>query len=118
MTNLVNAGWVMPDDLHHLTRTGSRSTVVELIDLFKQDVASRLQSLRDAVMSGDLAAAASQAHTIKGSAIQMGAHNLVATCRHLELDAAHNVTENLERLLAEAEAELRVLQTTMQDPRP
>jgi HPt (histidine-containing phosphotransfer) domain-containing protein len=117
MTNMVNAGWVMPEDLHHLTRTGGRSVVVELIDLFKQDVASRLQALRHSVKVGDLSAAAAQAHTIKGSAIQMGAHNLVTTCRHLELDAAHNVIENLERLLSEAEAELRVLQTSMQDPK-
>jgi len=113
MTDVVNSGWMLPEDLYHLARTGGQRAVEELIDLFKKDVAWRLTALRHAVSAGDLAAAGAQAHTIKGSAIQMGALNLVATCRHLELDAAHSVTANLERLLAEAEAELRVLERTM-----
>ena len=107
------AGWVLPEELHHLASAAGRQTIEDLIELFKQDVAERLQVLREAVEAGDLATAARQAHTIKGSAVQMGASNLVMTCKHLELDAAHHVTENLERLLVEAELELRVLKVGM-----
>jgi HPt (histidine-containing phosphotransfer) domain-containing protein len=109
----VKAEWALPPELHHLARTGGPQVIEDLIELFKVDVAQRLQVLRDSVARGDLPLAAQQAHAIKGSAVQMGAHNLVTTCKHLELDAAHHVTENLERLLSEAEAELAVLKTSM-----
>jgi HPt (histidine-containing phosphotransfer) domain-containing protein len=96
-----------------LALSGDTQTVGELISLFKEDVAARLQVLREAVMTGDLATSGAQAHSIKGSAVQMGALHLAATCRHMELDAANHVTENLPRLLLEAEAEFRLLQATM-----
>ena len=114
MIDALTTGWVLPEEIELLALSGDHEVVGELIALFKQDVAARLQVLRDAVMSGDIPAAGAQAHTIKGSAIQMGALNLVGTCRHMELDASNHVTENLERLLLEAEGEFRVLQTVMQ----
>jgi HPt (histidine-containing phosphotransfer) domain-containing protein len=114
MTQTANAGWVLPAELHHLVQTGGHEVIADLIELFKQDVGQRLQALRQAVANGDMVAAAQQAHTIKGSAVQMGAHNLVTTCRHLELDAINHVTANLDRLLLEAEGELRVLVNSMQ----
>jgi HPt (histidine-containing phosphotransfer) domain-containing protein len=113
MTDTANAGWVLPEDLHHLARNGGQRVVQDLIELFQQDVAHRLHLLREAVRNGDLAIVGLEAHSIKGSAVQLGANNLVATCRHMELDAAHRVTENLQRLLLEAEAEFRVLQVSM-----
>ncbi|MCU1237261.1 MAG: Hpt protein [Candidatus Solibacter sp.] len=113
MAHTANAGWVLPAELHHLAQSGGEKVIEELIELFKQDVGERLHVLRKAVESGDLVTAASQAHSIKGSALQMGAVNLVTTCKHVELDAAHHVSENLERLVLEAEAELRVLASSM-----
>ncbi len=113
MTETVNAGWELPEELRNLAVDGDREVVDELIALFKKDVGVRLQVLRKAVATGDIATAGAQAHAIKGSAIQMGAVNLVATCRHIELDAGHHVAGNLERLLSEAEAEMRVLGATM-----
>ena len=110
MIDSVSDGWALPEEL---ALVGDPDLLMELISIFKQDVAARLQALRGAVMTGDNAAVGAQAHTIRGSAIQMGALHLVATCRHLELDAAHNVTRNMQRLLLEAEAEFRVLETTM-----
>ena len=113
MIHTANAGWVLPAELHHLAQSGGRKDIEELIALFKEDMGKRLQVLRTAIESGEVTTVGAQAHAIKGSAIQMGAHNLVTTCKHMELDAAHHVTENLERLLLEAEAELRVLVTSM-----
>ena len=113
MMHAANAGWVLPDELHHLAKAGGPKVIEGLIEIFKQDVGQRLRVLRNAIEAGDLATAAAQAHTIKGSAIQMGAYNLVTTCKHLELDAAHHVSENLDRLLQEAEVELRSLLGTM-----
>lgn len=72
----VNAGWSLPE------RLGDHEAVAELIGLFKQDLASRLQVLRGAVLRGDLSVTGAQARAIEGSAIQMGAMNLV-TLHHL-----------------------------------
>ena len=113
MIDALHTGWVLPGDLRDLALCGDTKVVGELIALFKKDVAVRLQVLREAVMTGDLATSGAQAHTIKGSGVQMGALHLAATCRHMELDAANHVTENLESLLLEAEAEFRLLETTM-----
>ena len=114
MLDAFHTGWILPEELRELALSGDTKVVGELIALFKQDVAKRLQVLRQAVMTGDLATSGAQAHTIKGSGVQMGALHLAATCRHMELDAANHVTGNLESLLLEAEAEFRVLQNTMQ----
>ena len=114
MVDALSTGWILPEQLRHLALRGDTQVVGELIALFKQDVAARLQVLREAVMTGDLATGGAQAHAIKGSGIQMGALHLAVTCGHMELDAANHVTENLERLLLEAETEFRLLQTTMQ----
>ena len=108
-----NAGWDLPEELHHLAQAGGQKVIEDVIGLFKKDVRERLQGLRQAVATGDLAAASLQAHKIRVSAIQMGAYNLATTCKHMELDAAHQVTENLKRLVMEAEGELRVLRKSM-----
>jgi HPt (histidine-containing phosphotransfer) domain-containing protein len=94
MMDAVNAGWSLPEVLQQLALGGDHEAVAELIALFKQDAASRLQVWRGAVLRGDLGVAGTPAHTIKRSAIQIGAMNLVTSCRHMEkLDAAHH---NLE----------------------
>lgn|SRR6185295_16652979 len=113
MIETANSGWTLPEELHQLAVGGDQEVVEELIALFKQDVGERLQVLREAVRTGDIAIVGAQAHAIKGSAIQMGAFNLVTTCRHMELDAAHHVTENLRRLMAEAMVEFGRLVKTM-----
>jgi HPt (histidine-containing phosphotransfer) domain-containing protein len=105
MFDAVNAGWIVPEELQNLALGGDQDVVHELIALFKEDVAARLELLRQAVAEGDLCTVKAQAHTIKGSAIQMGAVHLVTTCRHLELDAANDVKENLDRLVRDAEEE-------------
>ena len=113
MIDAADPGGVLSEECQKQAFGGGQDTVGELIAVFKRDVAARLRALRKAVMAGDIAAAGAQAQSIKGIAIQIGAVNLITTCRHLELDAAHHVTENLKRLLLEAEAEFRVLQATM-----
>src|SRR6266545_6454502 len=103
MIGTVNAGWVLPEELESLAEGGDQEVVKELIALFKEDVAERMRLLREAAATGNLALVRAQAHTIKGSADQLGAGNLATTCRHLELDAAHHLADNLERLVAEGE---------------
>jgi HPt (histidine-containing phosphotransfer) domain-containing protein len=100
MADTVN-GWSLPEDLPQLA-FGSDQTEMA-------DITSRLQELRQAMMEGDLTAIVQHARGLKACAVRRKAAGLAATCRHLELDAAHQVTENLERLLHEAEAEVTSL---------
>ena len=113
MTETVDSGWTLPAELQELAAGGDEGIVEELIAMFKDDVAARLEALRAAVHGSDLATVKAQAHTVKGSAVQMGATSLMLICHHLELDASHLVTENLDRLLREAEHEFARLQLTM-----
>ena len=111
MADRVN-GWSLPGKLQPLALTGGHGKVTELAAIFKREAACRLDLLRNALSAGDYSAVAIHAGAIKGSAILIDAASLITTCRHLELDAAHHVTENLERLLLEAEAELKAFDVT------
>jgi HPt (histidine-containing phosphotransfer) domain-containing protein len=82
------------------------------------DVACRIELLRQALAARDFPTVAAQARAIQGIAAAMQAVDLVTTCRHLELDAAHEVGENLERLVLEAEAELQALPGAAPKARP
>ncbi len=79
--------WVVPEALEHLARTGAADLVAELLDDFRTDVAARLERLRGALATGDAATVKMEVHSIKGSAAQMGAGDLAAACRKLEVDA-------------------------------
>jgi histidine phosphotransfer protein HptB len=61
--------------------------VAEILKDFRADGAVRVARLRNAVARGDPAAVREEAHSIKGSAAQMGAAELAAACQILESDA-------------------------------
>jgi hypothetical protein len=98
MMDAVNARWSLPEELQQLALGGDHEVAAEPIGWFKRDVASFLQVLPGAVLPGGLGGARAQARANKGSAID--AMDLVTICRHMELDAAHRVRENLKRSAA------------------
>jgi HPt (histidine-containing phosphotransfer) domain-containing protein len=59
--------------------------IPELVSLFLDDSAVRLQSLSGACIRQDFKVLQAQAHSLKGSSLQMGATSLAALCRALEL---------------------------------
>jgi HPt (histidine-containing phosphotransfer) domain-containing protein len=76
----------------------------ELLELFLDDVPSRLSALRDALESGDCASAASAAHSIKGAAANLSArgvreqaHAVEKSSRAGELDGIAPQAEALEK---------------------
>ncbi len=107
-------------------RQGDSDLVLEVIDLFLQEIPDRLTALRDGLARGDFPLIARVAHTIRGSAGHIGAKALTALCARVE-DKARQATpfnsafalssieEELERvreaLVAEAER-LRAAGTT------
>ncbi|MCX8156152.1 MAG: PAS domain S-box protein [Verrucomicrobiae bacterium] len=70
--------------LRQLQQPGQPDPVVEMIDLFLQDLPRRLQLIGDAVQRQDAAALKAAAHSLKGSARNMGAVRLAALCSELE----------------------------------
>lgn len=95
-------GWTLPDALQELALGGEWDIVAEVLTLFQSDTQSRLGILREAVQSGDRRRVRSQAHSLKGSAVQVGAGWLADSCREMEQTA--EARPDLLPLLEEIEA--------------
>jgi HPt (histidine-containing phosphotransfer) domain-containing protein len=93
--------WSLPEALQELAVAGDREIVAEVLTLFQADTESRLQDLRGAVECGDRRRMCAQAHSMKGSAIQVGANALADSCREMELTA--ETRQDLMSLLEEIE---------------
>jgi len=73
----------------------------ELVDLFLKDARLRLQKLALALAAKDYNAVAATAHTIKGSANNLGARRLASLLSNLEIQAkAGNLTDSANILLS------------------
>jgi HPt (histidine-containing phosphotransfer) domain-containing protein len=79
--------WVLPAALRQLEEYGELDLVEELIAIFQTDTAERLELLARAVETDDYVTARQEAHTIKGSALQVGAVRLAERCRQMEMEA-------------------------------
>jgi HPt (histidine-containing phosphotransfer) domain-containing protein len=83
---------------------GSSSGLLErLQSSFARDTPERLSALRAGVAAGDATAVAFAVHTLKGSAANLGARELVATCVQIENAPAAAAGQGLEPLLAQLE---------------
>jgi len=90
--------WVLPAALRQLEECGEAVLVEELIAIFQTDTASRLELLAHAIETDDYSTARSEAHTIKGSALQVGAVQVADVCRTMELEAKKPQPEDLGAL--------------------
>jgi HPt (histidine-containing phosphotransfer) domain-containing protein len=64
---------------------GDHSLIFNLIDAFSTDTADRIEQIREALAASNFARISDEAHTIKGSARQMGADAVASACQELEL---------------------------------
>jgi HPt (histidine-containing phosphotransfer) domain-containing protein len=102
------------DTFDTLAAAAGPVVLIDLIDTFTDDSQRQLDELRQALLSGDLAAVAAAAHRIRGAAGVFGATELSDTCTTIE-DAAHAgqhehakaATERLVIALPEAITDLR-----------
>jgi CheY-like chemotaxis protein len=94
---------VIVGQLHALAHAGDPELLQKLEASFARDTPLRLQALRAAVAAGDADAVAFNVHTLKGSAANLGATEMVATCRRIEGIQAARDAQALEQLLAELE---------------
>ena len=70
--------------LRSLTPAGQQDSFLSLTRLFMTSAAALLETLRAAIARDDAAAVARVAHTLKGSAANLGATPLADACRQLE----------------------------------
>ena len=72
------------DQLRALAREANSDLLNRLQASFARDTPPRLVALRAAISSGDADAVAFGLHTLSGSAANLGAIEIVATCRQIE----------------------------------
>jgi HPt (histidine-containing phosphotransfer) domain-containing protein len=89
---------VLPAALRQLQECGETTLVEELIVIFESDTASRLEVLARALATADNATARQEAHTIKGSALQVGAVPFAEACRQMEMEARKEAPSDLADL--------------------
>lgn len=88
--------WVLPSALQQLEECGEAPLVEELIGIFQTDTASRLETLARAIEAADYPAARTEAHTIKGSSLQVGANRVAELCRQIEMGCKNVPPPDLE----------------------
>ena len=104
------------DQLRALARAGNPGLLDRLQASFARDTPDRLRALRTAAAAGDGDGVAFHVHALKGSAANLGAIEIVATCEQIERFAAGTASRELEPLLvalernaADAQAELALV---------
>jgi two-component system, sensor histidine kinase and response regulator len=73
------------DGLRGLEAAGAAGLVKKVTDLFLQDTPRQLADLRESVQNGDPVRLAKIAHSLKGSAANLGAREMVRICAELQL---------------------------------
>jgi len=96
-----HAAWIPPSILLEAIG-GDDKLIVELIDAFHEDTETRLAVMRAAIEAADRPLLRREAHSIKGSAQQIGAQEIAATCEQIELTCMETPsarqTESVNRL--------------------
>lgn len=96
--------WSLPQELLQLAQETGAEMILELLAIFQEDSASRLKTLRAAIEEGEPGGIRSQAHSLKGSAAQVGAMGMAESCREMEQLAQGRSKPDQLALLSEIEA--------------
>jgi HPt (histidine-containing phosphotransfer) domain-containing protein len=107
--------WIVPESLKDIEKAGDDSIVLELIDSFQDDTASRLQRLHEAVTRCDADRVKAEAHSVRGAARQMGAEGLAELCRAVEAGAPQRNWPELEDQVNRAEVQFAEVRTAMSE---
>jgi two-component system, sensor histidine kinase and response regulator len=93
--------------LRDLRQPGEPDPLAEVADLFLEDTPARLLQLHTHLTGADTAALSSSAHSLKGSASNLGARHLAALCLSLEKQARENNLAGAKLLLDQVEQEFK-----------
>lgn len=102
--------------LRQLSLPGEPDVLTDVLALFLEEVPPRMARLRNAWASGNIEEMQRAAHSLKGSAGNIGAHGMFDVCKQLDglgrsgtLDAAAPLIEALDAEFGKVEAEIRRL---------
>jgi HPt (histidine-containing phosphotransfer) domain-containing protein len=97
------------DSLRTLRFEGEADPLAEIIDLFLRDTPERIREASEAAARRDAAVLRAAAHTLKGSANNLGARRLGAAAGCLEVEAVAGRWNRSDALLADVEREFQAL---------
>jgi len=84
---------------------GAQDVLQEVIDLYLDDAATRMEAIRKAVADRDSPSLAAAAHALKSSSGNVGATRVREICRELEVIGQAGRAAGAEKLLAQLESE-------------
>jgi PAS domain S-box-containing protein len=90
----------------------------ELAELFIGELAPRIEGIRSSILAADPAAVSGWAHSLKGSAGNLGATRLAALCERIEHEARQGSTTESVALLPALETEARRVRSALQEACP
>ena len=79
--------------------------IVELIDLYLEDLPRRFEAMRSAISEGDRCEVQRQAHTVKGSSGNLGARGIAQICDRMERLTLVGPRFSMPTLMAQLELE-------------
>jgi len=100
--------------LKELREPGQPDPLVELIELFGRESETCVQKIEQALAQHDAQTTSRCAHSLKGSANNLGAHRLGAVCAAMELNAKNDEWAPLPGQLAELKSELARVRESLQ----
>jgi HPt (histidine-containing phosphotransfer) domain-containing protein len=96
---------------------GEPDIVIELIDLYVEDVPRRFEIMRSAISDGDRSAVQRQAHTVKGSSGNLGALGIAQICDRMERLEFDGPDSNLQALMDQLEQEFSDVRIMLHEER-
>ena len=88
-----------------MQRDGQPSIVDKVVHVYLDDSATLLETMRNAVASGDASAICSTAHTLKSASANLGALGLAELCKKMEAIGRSDAVNNASLLLPTIEKE-------------
>jgi CheY-like chemotaxis protein len=99
--------------LRELREPNQPDPLRELIELFLKDARPRIVKMESALSDKDLPALATAAHTLKGSASNLGARHLAGLCATLEKQAKSGEVAEAADILLEVKGEFQQVEKTL-----
>ncbi len=90
--------------LRGLQQPGTPDLLSQLVELFLDDAAPRLATLAQTLAQGDARALERQAHSLKGSSVNLGARQMARLCEQLEALGRSGELRRAPEVLAQLEA--------------
>ncbi len=99
--------------LRELREPNQPDPLKELVELFLRDARARLQKMDTALAQRDASGLGAAAHTLKGSASNLGARHLASLCLSLEKEAKTGELGEAANILLEVKGEFQAVAETL-----